>query len=156
MKFKSIFYAFNFKTLLIITCVTIGFESFTKCDAQSIVGKWNGVSVKNYFSDDYAKVMGKPTEEKTVKEAGISAIEYKSDHTFVMTFSAPNDKEVTTMKGTWSLAGEHLNVTLEPKYNPKKMTTASTVIVNGNTLVTTSVMPFPARISKSVSTGIRM
>lgn len=156
MKFKSIFYAFNFKTLLIITCITIGFEGSTKCDAQSIVGKWNGVSVKNYFSDEYAKVMGKTTEEKTVKEAGISAIEYKSDHTFVMTFSAPDNPDVTTMKGTWSLIGDRLNVTLEPKYNPKKMTTAATVVVNGNTLITTSVMPFPARISKSVSTGIRM
>ena len=70
MKIKSMFTAFTLKAFIAITLITIGFAGFTKCDAQSIVGKWNGVSVKNYFSDDYAKIMGKPMEEKTVKEAG--------------------------------------------------------------------------------------
>ena len=156
MKIKSIFSAFSIKAFLLIICITIGFAAFTKCDAQSIVGKWNGVSVKNYFSAEYAKVAGKSMEEKTVKEAGNSAIEYKSDHTFIMTFSAPNDPEVTTMKGTWSLTGDQLKTTLEPKYNPQKMTTTATVSINGNTMITTAVMPAPSRIIKTISTGTRM
>jgi hypothetical protein len=119
------------------------------------VGKWNGVSVKNYFSDEYAKKVGKPMEEKTVKEAGNSAIEYKSDHTFIMTFSALNDPEVTTMKGTWSLTGDQLKTTLEPKYNPQKMTTTATVSITGNTMVTTAVMPAPSRIIKTISVATR-
>jgi hypothetical protein len=73
-----------------------------------------------------------------------------------MTFSALNDPEVTTMKGTWSLAGDQLKTTLEPKYNPKKMTTTATISINGNTMVTTAVMPAPSRIIKTISTGTRM
>jgi peptide subunit release factor 1 (eRF1) len=73
-----------------------------------------------------------------------------------MTFSAPNDPEVTTIKGTWSLTGDQLKSTLEPKYNPQKMTTTATVSVNGNTMVTTAVMLPPARITKTISTGTRM
>jgi hypothetical protein len=156
MKIKSMFTAFTLKALLVITCITVGFAGFTKCDAQSIVGKWNGVSVKNYFSDDYAKVIGKPMEEKTAKEAGNSAVEFKSNHTFIMTFSALNDTAVTTMKGTWNLTGDQLKSTLEPKYNPQKMTTTATVSINGNTMITTAVMPPPARISKSISTSTKM
>src|SRR5450432_3997652 len=155
MKIKLMFTAFSLKALVAIACITIGCAGFTKCHAQSIVGKWNGVSVKNYFSNDYAKVMGKPMEEKTAKEAGNSAIEYKSDHTFIMTFSALNDPAVTTMKGTWNLTGDQLKSTLEPKYNPQKMTTIATVSINGNTMITTAVMPAPSRISKTISTGTR-
>ena len=150
------FTALTLKALIVITCFIVGFASFTKCDAQSIVGKWNGVSVKNYFSPEYAKVAGKSMEEKTVKETGNSAIEYKPDHTFIMTFSALNDPDVTTMKGTWSLTGDQLKLTLEPKYNPQKMTTTATVSITGNTMVTTAVMPAPSRISKTISTSTRM
>ncbi|HTD39412.1 MAG TPA: DUF5004 domain-containing protein [Mucilaginibacter sp.] len=156
MKIKSMFTAFTLKALLVITGVTIVLAGFTPCDAQSIVGKWNGVSVKNYYSAEYAKVAGKSMEEKTSKEAGNSTIEYKSDHTFVMTFSAPNAPEVTTIKGTWALTGNQLKLTIEPKYNPQKMTTTATVSVNGNTMVTTAVIPPPSRITKTISTGTRM
>ena len=156
MKIKSMFTAFSLKALITVTCIAIGCAGFTKCDAQSIVGKWSGVSVKNYFSAEYAKVAGKSMEEKTVKEAGSSAIEYKSDHTFIMTFSALNDPQVTTIKGTWNLTGDQLKSTLEPKYNPRKMTTTATVSIRGNTMVTTAVMAPPARISKTISTGTRM
>jgi len=156
MKIKSMSSAFSIKALLAIICMIVGFAGFDKCDAQSIVGKWNGVSVKNYFSAEYAKVAGKSMEEKTMKEAGNSAIEYKSDQTFIMTFSAPNDPEVTTMKGTWSLTGDQLKTTFEPKYNPRKMTTTATVSINGNTMITTAVMPAPSRVIKTISTSTRM
>jgi hypothetical protein len=156
MKIRSMFSAFSLKAFAVIVCIAIGFVASTNCSAQSIVGKWNGVSVKNYFSAEYAKVAGKPMEEKTVKEAGNSAIEYKSDHTFIMTFSAPNDPEVTTMKGTWSLTGDQLKSTLESQYNPQKKTTTATVSINGNTMVTTAVIPPPSRISKTISTSTRM
>jgi hypothetical protein len=153
MKIKSMFAVFALKALLVFM---IGFAGLTKCDAQSIVGKWNGVSVKNYFSAEYAKVAGKSMEEKTMKEAGNSAIEYKPDHTFILTFSAPNEPEVTIMKGTWSLTGDQLKITFEPKFNPQKKTTTATVSINGNTMVTTAVMPAPSRIVKTISTSTRM
>jgi hypothetical protein len=155
LKIKSMFSVFSLKVLPVIIVMIAGFTGFAKCDAQSIVGKWNGVSVKNYFSTEYAKVAGKSMEEKSVKEAGNSAIEYKADQTFIMTFSSPNDPEITSMKGTWSLTGDQLKTTLEPKYNPHKMTTTATISINGNTLITTAVMPAPSRIIKTMSTSTR-
>src|SRR5438067_5479408 len=101
-------------------------------------------------------MIGKSMEEKTSKEAGNSDIEYKSDHTFIMNFSAPNSSDVTTMKGTWGLTGDQLKLTLEPQYNPKNITTIVTVLIDGNTLVTTTVIPPPSRVIKTISTSTRM
>jgi hypothetical protein len=156
MKIKSMFTAFTLKALLTITCITIGFASFTKCDAQSIIGKWKGVSAKFFYSPEYAKQIGKSMEEKTTKEAGDSWGEYKADHTFTMSFSAPNSSEVTTMKGTWSLTGNQLKTTLEPQYNPQKMATTSTISIMGNTMITTAVPPSGGMVTKTISTSTRM
>ncbi|HEY4935282.1 MAG TPA: hypothetical protein VII44_01805, partial [Puia sp.] len=81
------FKSFKLKTLLVSTCIIIGFTVFTKCDAQAFVGKWKGVSVKNYYSAEYTKQIGKSMEEKFAKDAGNSEINYIADHTFIMTFS---------------------------------------------------------------------
>ena len=70
MKNKSMFAPFTLKALFIITCISVGFSGFTKCDAQSIVGKWQGVSVKNYYSAEYVKQTGKPMIEQSAKEIG--------------------------------------------------------------------------------------
>jgi hypothetical protein len=156
MKIKSLFTALTVRVFIVVSFLTVGFAGLGKCAAQSIVGKWKGVSVKNYFSAEYAKVAGKPMEEKTTKEAGNSAIDFKSDHTFVMTFSAPNDPEVTTMAGTWTLTGDQLKSTLEATYNPRKVETTATISITGNTLTMTATIPPPSRISKTISTSTRM
>ena len=143
------------KSQIILAWVVFGFAAITNCNAQSLVGKWKGVSVKNYYSAAFAKQVGKPMEEKFSKDAGNSDIEYKSGHTFIMNFSALNSSEVTTMKGTWSLTGDQLKLTLEPKYNPQKMTTTATVSINGGSLVTTAEMAPPSRIIKTISTCSR-
>src|SRR5689334_1062115 len=154
MKRVSTLTTFTLKTLFAI--VVVGFSSFTTCEAQSIVGKWKGVSVKNFYSAEYAKQAGKTMEEKFQKDAGSSDIEYKPDHTFVMNFSAVNSTEVTTMKGTWTLTGDQLKSTLEKQYNPLKTTTTATISVNGNTMVTTAVIRSSPRIVKTISTSTRM
>jgi hypothetical protein len=154
MKPVSTLTSITLKTLLVI--LVVGLSSFTICGAQSILGKWKGVSVKNFYSAEYAKQAGKTMEEKFQKDAGSSDIEYKSDHTFVMNFSAVNSPEVTTMKGTWSLTGDELTSTLETQYNPQKTTTTATVSINDNTMVTTAVIPAPSRIVKTISTSTRM
>lgn len=148
--------AYPVKVLLAGACLVLGFSSFTPCEAQTIVGKWKGVSVKNYYSADFTKQTGKSVEEKAAKDLGNSSLDYHADHTFVMTFSAPNSPDVTTMKGEWSLAGDQLKTTLEPKYNPQKMTTTTTVVFNGNTMVGTTMMAPPSRIVKSIATLARM
>jgi hypothetical protein len=150
------FKAFTLKTLLIITCSTIGFTAFTKCDAQAIVGEWKGVSVKNYYSAEYTKQIGKSMEEKFAKDVGNSEMNYIADHTFIMTFSAPNSSDVTTMKGTWNVSGDQLKLTLEPQYNPQRISTTATFSINGNTMVTTALIAPPARIIKTITTATRL
>lgn len=139
-----------------IAFTAIGLTAFTKSDAQSIVGKWKGVSVNNYFSDDYAKHMGKRMEEKSAKDAGNSEIDYHADHSFTMIFYTSSNSEATIMKGTWAVSGDQLTLTLEPQFNPKKTSTVSTFTITGNTMVTTAVIAPPARIIKSISTASRM
>jgi hypothetical protein len=148
------FKVFALKTLL--TCTIIGFSVLGKCDAQAIVGKWKGVSVKNYYSAEYAKQIGKSMEEKTSKDAGNSEVYYNSDHSFILSFSAPNSTELTVMKGTWSVTGDQLKLTLEPQFNPQKMTTTATFTISGNTMETTAIISPPSRIIKTVSTATRM
>ncbi|HMG66107.1 MAG TPA: lipocalin family protein [Chitinophagaceae bacterium] len=152
MKSNSIFRALSSKAILVLIGITI----FSTSHAQSIIGKWRGVSVKNYYSAEFAQKLGKPMEEKTAKDVGNSEIEYKSDHTFIINFSPANSKEVMTMKGTWSLSGDELKSTLEAQYNPMKKTTSATVSISSNTMITTAEIPPPSRITKTISTSTRM
>jgi hypothetical protein len=156
MKIKSMLFPFIVKAFFVISCITLGFGSFARCDGQSIVGKWKGVSVKNYYSEAYAKQVGKSMEEKSAKEIGNSVIEYKSDHTFIITVGSINDPQATIINGAWSQTGDQLKLTIEPKYNPQKMTTTASFSISGNTMLTTAVIPQPSRIIKSISTGTRM
>jgi hypothetical protein len=144
------------KNSMLSICMFLGFSLLTTCGAQSIVGKWEGVSVKNYFSAEYAKQAGKSMEEKTAKEAGNSEMIYNSDFTFILNFSAPGSTEIMTMKGIWAVAQDQLKLTLEPRYNPKKMTTTATFTINGNTMVTTSDIAPPSRIIKTISVATRI
>ncbi len=134
----------------------IGFSFVTPCQAQSIIGKWKGISVKNYYSPDYAKQIGKSMEEKFAKDAGNSEIIYNADHTFVMNMSSPNSPDVMTMKGIWEATQDQLSLTLEAQYNPRKMTTTATFTIHGNTMETTAIIPPPTRIIKTVSVATRM
>jgi hypothetical protein len=146
----------NSKSCVVFIACVICFSGITICRAQSLIGKWKGVSVKNYFSAAYAKEIGRSMEEKTSKEVGNSEIDYIADHTFILTFSPPNSSDVTTMKGTWSATGDQLKITMEPQYNPRKTSVLGTFTVTGNTMVTTVVIAPPSRIVKTVSTGIRL
>ena len=144
------------KTLLLTSCIFAGLSVFTKCDAQALVGKWQGVSVKNYYSPEYARQTGKSMEEKSAKEAGNSEMDYMPDHSFTMSFYTPNSSEITIMKGTWSVSGDQLKLTLEPQYNPRKLSTIATFSITGNTMVTTAVIAPPSRIIKTISTATRL
>lgn len=126
------------------------------CIAQPLLGKWRGVSVKNYYSAEYAKEAGASMVERTAKETGNSEIEFLADHSFVLNFSPANSTEVTTMKGSWTLAGDKLQSTFEPKYNPRKTTTSSTISISGNTIIMTSIIAPPSRIIKTISTSVRI
>jgi hypothetical protein len=149
---KPVFLKYSFAFIVLF----MGTAFFAGLSAQAIVGKWKGVSVKNYYSADYAKQSGKSMEEMTAKEIGNSTLEFKADHSFIMTFAAAGNPTVISMTGAWQLTGSSLQLTLEPKYNPKKSTTNATVSITGNTMITTAVIAAPSRIIKTISTSTRI
>jgi len=141
MKTKSIFTAFTFKALLIITCITVGFAGLTKCDAQSPVGKWNLVSGKEYYTPEAAKKLGKTFVEVPMASAGSSVIEFKADHTYIKTLSGKYQPKPVTTTGTWSVSGNQFEMKMDanqpdPGTNPKKgvAPSSATFTVSGNTL----------------------
>ena len=60
------------------------------------------------------------------------------------------------MKGTWNVSGDQLKLTLEPQYNPQRISTTATFSINGNTMVTTAEIAPPARIIKTITTATRL
>jgi hypothetical protein len=48
-----------FKGILTFTCLIVGFSGFNKSNAQSIVGKWNQISAKQYLTAEGSKTHGK-------------------------------------------------------------------------------------------------
>jgi hypothetical protein len=157
MKYSSQrFRSHSWKSFYIIAFTFIGVLVSIKSDAQSIIGKWKGVSVNNYFSEDYAKQVGKPMEEKLAKDGGNSEIDYHADHSFTMIFYTSSNSEATIMKGVWAVDGDRLTMTLNPEFNPKKTSGVSIFTIQGNTMVTTAVIAPPARIIKTVSTSSRL
>jgi Lipocalin-like domain len=143
------------RILFLLVCIF----SFTACipgNAHAIVGKWKGGSAKIYYSAEYAKEKGKAMEEMTAAQMGNYVYEFKSDNRFVETMTSASDPKLVTMNGTWNLTGDKVQITLEPKFNPQKTTTTSTVAISGNTMVNTSVMPPGSRIVKMISTSTRM
>jgi len=155
MKTNSKVNGFAVKAILVVVLCAGGFGGAAKCYAQNIIGKWKGGPSKLFYSAEYAKETGKSEEEKSVKDLGSYETEFKSDHTYVTTLS-PSNSEVTTMKGTWSVSGNQLNIITEPKFNPRKTTLSCTFVINGNSMVTTAIFPPPARMVKTIATLTRM
>lgn len=147
MKTKTL-RAFILKALLIITGITFGFAGFNKCVAQSIVGKWNQVSTKQFLTPEGAKTHGKSVLETQMAAIGTVMFEFKSNHTYVEKTSHANDSRILTFTGTWSLSGNQLELKMDPeqedpKYNPKKdaISPDITLSINGNTMVWSTLYP---------------
>jgi hypothetical protein len=157
MKYISqIIRSHTWKTFCLIAFTLFGVMASLNSDAQSIVGKWKGVSVSNYYSDEYAKQIGKPMEEKLAKDGANSEIDYHADHSFTLIFYTSEKSEATIMKGVWAVSGDQLTLTLNPEFNPKKTSTVANFTIHDNMMVTTAVIAPPARIIKTVSTSSRL
>jgi Lipocalin-like domain len=164
MKTKlSVYAAFTFKALLILFCYIVGFGSLTKCDAQSIVGKWNQISSKQFFTSEGAKTFGKSEAETQTATIGSVVIDFKSDHTYVMKSISKYASKGNTFTGTWSLTGNQLQMKLDakqedPKYNPKKDATSpgTTLSINGNTMILNTLYADNKTINKIELTLKRM
>jgi Lipocalin-like domain len=161
---SSTFKTFTYKDLFILTCIIIGFASFTACNAQSIVGKWNGVSTKQFLTAEGAKTYGKQFLETQMTTIGSVEYEFKSDHTYVMKSTSIHDSsKVRTFTGTWSVTGNQLQSKLDPKQedpkdNPKKDATLpnTTMSIKGNTMVWSTLYPDSKTVNKIEVTLTRM
>jgi hypothetical protein len=136
------------KVILILACIIVGFSGFNKCDAQSIVGKWNQISSKQFLTAEGSKTHGKSVLETQMSSVGTVVFDFKSDHSYVEKTSHAGDSKVLTFTGTWSLSGHQLELKLDPKqedpkYNPKNdvIPPKITMSINGNTMVWSTLYP---------------
>jgi hypothetical protein len=118
------------RSLLIGLIFTGSLVSSNPSLAQSIVGKWYQVTVKQYLTDEGAKKYGKPFIVTDMSTIGTVISEYKSNHTYVTT-SGNKDGSSRTYTGSWSMDGNILTMT------DQKATAAvqSTVSVKSGILV---------------------
>jgi hypothetical protein len=99
--FRNLFTGFIFMCSLI---------SSKNSFAQTIVGRWYQVTVKQYLTDEGAKKFGKTFIETDMSTVGTVVSEFKTDHIYTTT-SGNNQGESRTYSGTWSLDGNILKMT---------------------------------------------
>ena len=112
--------------------------------AQSIVGRWNQVTVKQYLTDEGAKKYGKPFIVTDMSTIGTVVSEFKSDHTYVTT-SGNSDGGSRTYSGSWSLDGNVLTMTDQKA----TATVQSTVTLKSDELVLETLHP-DSKITRKV------
>ena len=120
MEVKSMFTAFTKKTLLIICSITLGCGLFTKCEAQSIEGKWKVTSVKLFLNSGEAF-------EHPVPPDGMYQFEFKPDKTYVVT-----DGPGSVSTGTWSVSGNQLTMIAPAEQRAGMKGRISTFSITGN------------------------
>jgi hypothetical protein len=129
------------KIILVLSGTILVFSDYSKCDAQSVIGKWKEVSGKDYCTPRGVKASGKQFLLQAPQMGG-QVLEIRSDHTFTSSGPmnwVPSDVKLT---GTWTLTGDQLNTKLDlhqtdPLNNPTKevATTIYTLTINGNNMV---------------------
>ena len=155
----SIFSARGHKMGLMLLFSIFASMGLNTCFAQSIVGKWNQLKIKTYYTAEGAKENGNHTEsEIDVSSIGKGLFVFYSNHTYRQETST-GDSKTKTILGTWSMTGNELTMTLlaqqeDPKDNPKKDTPPEKTIVsfNGNIMEWTMNRPDDKTISKIVLT----
>src|ERR1700759_1731342 len=78
--------------------------------AQTIVGKWNQVTVKQFLTDEGAKKYGQPFIVTDMSTIGTVVSEFKSNHTYTTT-SGNSEGASRTYSGSWTLDGNVLTMT---------------------------------------------
>ncbi len=119
---SKIFTNLNLKTLFMLICITIGFAGFTKCNAQSIIGKWKQVSAKQFFNAEDAKKLDRSFIEVPTGSAGNTVIEFKSDHTYNQTISGKYQPKPISLTGSWSGLGDQFKMKIDANQADSKNT----------------------------------
>jgi hypothetical protein len=115
----------SIKTLILLSVFTIGFSNFNKCDAQSVVGKWQRTGTKIFTTD---KTTGKQVpapagmqqqyEEAVAKRGYIETLEFKSNNTYTSTVATSGGKPISH-DGNYSISGNLLDMNI-PLVNGEK------------------------------------
>jgi Lipocalin-like domain len=156
MKIKSMFTAFNLKALFIIIGVTIGLLSHSVCTAQSsIEGKWKVISVKQFYTPEFAKKMGKEVVGSQVQANSKYQFEFKSDHTYIIAGGRGKD-DMTT--GEWSVSGNQLTMKAAAQVRKGQGAEIYTFVITGNTMTRTMLVqpPYNEMVFKQEDTSIRL
>jgi len=131
---SPIFITFKFKALVVVTCFVFGFSSFTKCDAQGIVGNWKQVSAKMFCTPDAVKNSHGHLQDVMEMPKVEAVDEFKEDNTLIETITSGTTK--TSTSGTWTMSGKTVTVSIT---GHKPM--SGIVSDAGNTLIYTVEMP---------------
>ncbi len=130
------------KRVFFIFCVICCISGFTVCSGQSIVGKWNQLKIKTFYTAAGAAANGNHTESViNMSDIGTGVFVFYSNHTYRQE-TTTGDSKVKTLLGTWTLTGDQLEMTLlaeqeDRKDNPKKGTPPekTTVSFNGKNIM---------------------
>ncbi len=96
-----------FFLLVLLTCIM----STKKISAQSVIGKWNQVTVRQYLNDGSVGSNGKPYVDTDMSTIGSVVYEFKPDNSYVMSSTSKldaDDKRVS--KGSWKQSGNNLTM----------------------------------------------
>jgi hypothetical protein len=105
---KSIKRSYLGSVTLFILCMSVLGNS----NAQTVVGKWKEVSMKNYYTAQEAKESGeKFTEHPPYTEAQV--LVFKADHSFTTNQWMSWIPGTLQLSGTWSLTGNQLSTKLD-------------------------------------------
>jgi hypothetical protein len=134
----SLFGASPLKTLPFLVFIVAIFAGFTKCDAQSVTGKWKRTFTKIFITD---KTTGKQTPASPEMQKSFDdranayneTLELKPDNTYISTISTAGDEKPKVHTGTYSLSGKELDMKI-PLVNNEK-TTITIQSVDSKTMV---------------------
>ena len=130
--------AFTFKALVIFTCITFAFTGFSKCDAQSVLGKWKQVSGKNYFTPEAVR-KSHGHLQNVMEMSKVEAIDdFHADNTLIETITSGGTKTTTTC--TWTQSGNKIKISIKGQE-----TLTGIVSANGTTLILSVLTPVSKR-----------
>jgi|GEM_PF-766389 Lipocalin-like domain len=158
MKIKSIFGGIDLKVLWTISCFVFGISSLSECSAQSsVVGKWKEMSVKQFYSPEYAKQIGKAFIEGGAPPGSGYHWEFKADHTYIIESGDGNGKS-STSTGEWSVSGNQLTMRADAQVRKGLGGQIYTFVITGNKMTRTQIMlaPYNEMVIKQEDTSERM
>ena len=145
------------KTVATVIAIFVS-TAFNTCHSQSIIGKWKMISTTSYFTAEGATKQGKSIYTNPVPSNASIISEFKSDHTYTTTTTTGANPTSNILGGNWSLTGDRLTITVDPKYKPSKELESSTITIsiNGNTMIMTNNIIPNAIVSKMTTKAERI